>query len=70
MTSIENSLRERATARTRIVPEARAFDTTRPRAPSFLRLQKAVGPGGVLPAGVAGLAPLAKRPHHALRRRR
>lgn len=47
------SLREQATARTR---------SGRPRTPSFLRLQNAVGPGGALPAGVAGLAPLAKRP--------
>ena len=49
-TSIVTSLRERAAARTRIVQEGRVFDTTRPRTPSFLKLQRAVGPGGVLPA--------------------
>src|SRR5581483_5806138 len=31
------------------------------RSPSLLKFQMAVGPGGVLPAGVAGLAPLAQR---------
>jgi hypothetical protein len=74
--SINISLRERAAARARIVPKVRVFDTTkvrvfdttRPRAPFLLRLRKAVGPGGVLPAGVAGLAPLAKRALHAIRR--
>jgi hypothetical protein len=64
------SLRERAAARTRIVPGARVSDTTRPDPPFFLRPQKAGSGRGVPSRGAWGSNPICEATRYMHRHRR